>query len=103
MGGLLLFNDDLTMSRAHSRKSCATGLMVRFFKVMIPTGHGGTGSSTGNTLRGGRFVLNFSSESGILTKNCPFARSDSNKCGDPVAAARIEMPRVRKTSATSES
>src|ERR1700730_16256894 len=71
--------NDCPISRAESTKSCATGLIVRFFKVMIPTGQGGTGSSTGTLLNGGRFVLSLSTESGIVTKNSPFARRDSNR------------------------
>ena len=71
--------NDCPISRAESTKSCATGLIVRFFKVMIPTGQGGTGSSTGTILNGGRFVLSLSTESGIVTKNSPFARRDSNR------------------------
>jgi hypothetical protein len=42
-------------SWAQSRKICAIGLIVRFFKVITPSGQVGTGSSTGKTLSGGRF------------------------------------------------
>ena len=38
--------------------SFTSGLRVRFFKVMIPTGQGGMGSVTGKTLSGGRFQPN---------------------------------------------
>jgi hypothetical protein len=34
------FTNGLVTLRARSMKSSATGLSVRFFKVMIPTGHG---------------------------------------------------------------
>ena len=52
------FASGFTTSRAHSMKSFASGLRVRFFKVMIPTGNGGMGSVTGKTLSGGRFEPN---------------------------------------------
>src|SRR5258706_456349 len=38
-------------------KSCTTGVSVRFFNDMIPTGQGGIGKVTGSTLKGGRFAL----------------------------------------------
>ena len=38
----------LATSRAHSMKICATGLMVRFFKRIMPTGAGRLGNSTGS-------------------------------------------------------
>ena len=37
-------------SRAFSMKSCATGLSVRFFRVMIPTGARACCSLTGKTV-----------------------------------------------------
>jgi hypothetical protein len=37
-------------SRAHSMKRSTTGLNVRFFNVMIPTGVVRSGRSTGSTL-----------------------------------------------------
>src|SRR5215510_14015523 len=46
----LCFNNGFTTSRAHSMKSCATGVGVRFFKVIIPTGNFATGKSTGTGL-----------------------------------------------------
>ena len=39
--------------RALPMKSCATGLIVRFLTVMIPTGNDGVGNSTGKILSGG--------------------------------------------------
>src|SRR4249920_1499798 len=39
-------------------KSCATGLIIRPFNVMMPVGHGNAGSLTGNTLIAGLFAPN---------------------------------------------
>src|SRR6516162_295771 len=100
VGRLFLCSGGFTTSRAQSRKSCATGLIVRFFNVIMPTGQGEIGSSTGKTLNGGRFVPNFSTESGSVTKKGPFGRRYSNKWGEPVAAPRNEIPRARKASRT---
>src|SRR5262245_3101930 len=97
-----LCSSGFTTSRAESRKSCATGLIARFFNVMTPSGHGGTGSSTGRTLCGGRFVPNFSTESGRVTTKDPLARRESNKWGEPVAALRSEILRERKASVIRE-
>ena len=38
-------------------KSCAAGLIVRFAKVMTPTGNGGTGNSIGKRLIEKRLLL----------------------------------------------
>src|SRR5437899_1848907 len=43
-------------SRAQSTKSCATGLMVRFFRAMTATENGAIGSSIGNLLSAKRLV-----------------------------------------------
>ena len=55
-------------SRAHSKKISATGLIVRFFNVVIVTGHGGIGSSTGSALNARRCGLNFSIEPGKIDR-----------------------------------
>ena len=53
-------------------KSCATGLSVRFFRVMIPIGTGAYCSSTGKTLIPGRFEsLNI--EIGAIASKRPVA------------------------------
>ena len=49
------FSSSPAISRAHSMKSFATELGVRFFKVTIPTGMRAMGSSTGSTLPSGRY------------------------------------------------
>jgi len=97
-GTYFLFSRGLTTPLVASRKSCATGLIARFFRLMTPNGQVGTGRSTGNTRRGGRFVPNFNTESGRATRNGPFGRRVNNKLGDPVAVPRNEIFRARKTS-----
>src|SRR5262249_2221057 len=62
------FLSDFATSRAHSIKSLVTGLRVRFFKVMIPTGQTGMGSITGNTFTRGIFAPSRSIESGKVAK-----------------------------------
>ncbi len=59
--------------RAWSIKSCTTGLTARFFKVMTPTGQGGTGRSTGKTLNRRRFTPNLKTEPGHIARKGPFA------------------------------
>ena len=54
----LAFAKGFATARACSMKSCATGLNVRFFNVMIPTGPVRTGNSTGSTLNDMRLWLN---------------------------------------------
>ena len=46
------FARGFTTSRALSMNRFVTGLSVRSFKVMMPTGHGRFGKSTGSTLSG---------------------------------------------------
>ncbi len=53
-------------SRAQSMNNRVTGLIVRFFMVMIPTGNGGMGNSTGKILSGGRFAPKRNKESGKI-------------------------------------
>jgi hypothetical protein len=57
-------------SRAHSMKRSTTGLKVRFFRVVITTGHGRTGKSTGNTLS----ELWTTPDRGYAVMNGPLAR-----------------------------
>src|SRR5690348_17247867 len=59
-------------SRAVSMKSRATGLSVRFFSVMIPTGTAAYGSSTGKTLIPER-LENLNSEIGTMVSRPPVA------------------------------
>src|SRR5262245_23909211 len=66
-------------SRAHSMKSLVTGLRVRFFRVMIPTGQGGLGKSTGKGLSGGKFVPSCNNDPDIARRNGPPARSAKSK------------------------
>src|SRR5262245_41742446 len=68
-----------TTSRKHSMKSLVTGLRVRFFRVMIPTGQGGLGKSTGKILSGGRCVPSCSKDTDIARTNGPLARSAKSK------------------------
>src|SRR5262249_50819516 len=69
---------------------------------MTPRGQGGTGSSTGRTLCGGRFVPNFRIVSGRVTTKGPLARRESNKWGEPVATPRSEILREPKASLIKE-
>src|SRR5262245_50069027 len=59
-------------SRAVSMKSCATGLSVRFFRVMIPIGTRAYCNSTGKTLIPGRFE-SFNIEIGAIVSKRPVA------------------------------
>jgi hypothetical protein len=52
-GGYLAMVSGLTTLRNLSRKSCASGLNVLFFKVTIPTGRRVLGNSTGSVVRDG--------------------------------------------------
>jgi DNA invertase Pin-like site-specific DNA recombinase len=69
-----IFASGFATSRAQSMKSCTTGVSVRFFNNMIPTGQGGIGRVTGSTWRCGRFAPNRSSEAGTVPKNGPLGR-----------------------------
>src|SRR5215510_1842152 len=68
-----------TTSRAHSMKSLVTGLRVRFFRIMIPTGQGGLGKSIGKTLSGGRSVRSCNKDPDIARTNGPLASSAKSK------------------------
>src|SRR5262245_5420776 len=68
-----------TTSRAHAMKSFATGLHVRFFRVMIPTGQGGIGKLTGRTVCEGKCVPRRNTDPGIGKRKGPLARSAKNK------------------------
>ena len=94
---------DFATSRAQSMNSFATGLTVRFFTVMTPTGNGGMGNSTGKILNGGRCVPKRSKERGKIPTNDPLATSAQSRWTDPLAnpLGGNPRPRARKTSATS--
>ena len=49
-------------------KSRATGLMVRFFKVVIAIGQGGMPKSTANVLSAHRLPLKYSMELGKIAR-----------------------------------
>ena len=55
--------------------SRATGLIVRFLRVMIPIGNGGMGNSTGKILSGGRFEPKRNREWGKIPRKGPLAMS----------------------------
>src|ERR1700752_4295324 len=52
----------------------ATGVSVRFFNVMTPTGQGGIGRFTGTTLSRGVSAPNRSNEAGKAPKKGPLGR-----------------------------
>src|SRR5262245_65990691 len=85
-------------------KSFATGVNVRFFNVMTPTGQGGIGRSTGKTLSRGTLAPNRSSEAGETPKKGPLGRRALMREAAPHTApsAGNVMPRARNASATSE-
>jgi hypothetical protein len=66
------FVSGFASSRAQLMKSCAIGLSVRFFKVMIPTGNGIPGVSTGSALSGRRLSKR-NIDIGIIVMNRPVA------------------------------
>ena len=59
--------------------SRVTGLIVRFFMVMIPTGKSGTGNSTGKILSGGRLAPKCNKEPGKIPRKGPLATSATTK------------------------
>src|SRR5215216_447361 len=68
-----LLASGLATSRACWMKSCVTGLSVRFFRVSIPIGTEGSGSSTGKTLNWGRVVGNFNLDVEKIDRKRPVA------------------------------
>src|SRR5262249_8622827 len=58
----------LATSRAHSMKSCATGLIVRSFRRMIPTGAFCGGSLTGSILADSRSPANLNIDRGYIAR-----------------------------------
>ena len=54
-------------------KRCATGLNVRPFSVMMPTGPGGIGKSTDKAFKPRRLPLKRSVEPESTDKKCPVA------------------------------
>src|SRR5215475_13198705 len=63
----------LVTSRAQSMNSSATGLIIRRFKVMIPTGLGRAGSLTGKTLTAKFLAPNRSMDAGQSASKRPSA------------------------------
>jgi hypothetical protein len=98
------FAKDFTISRTRSMKSRATGLGVRLFKVMIPTGQVVTDKSTGRTFSGGRFLPNRNNESGMIDTKGSVTNKAQNRSGVPNAApfGGNFKPRERNVLATSE-
>src|SRR5262249_10218011 len=72
-------------SRAQSMNNCTTGLIVRFFRVIIPTGNGGMDNSTGNILSDGRFAPKRSNAPGKSPRKGPLAMRAQSKLTDPLA------------------
>ena len=64
----LAFARGLATSRTHSMKSCATGLIVRFFRVVIAIGQGEMPRSTGKGLSASRVALKCSTEPGQMAR-----------------------------------
>lgn len=62
------FASGFVVSRAQSMNNWVTGLIVRFFNVTIPVGHGGMSSFTGSALRLEPTVLNLRAEAGNTVK-----------------------------------
>jgi len=75
----------LATSRAVWMKSCAAGLMVRFFNVMTPTGIGGTASLIGNPWIECRSAPNRMSEPGNMVKNFSVTIRPSCRCTEIAA------------------
>jgi hypothetical protein len=59
----------LTMPRSRSRKSCASGLIVLPFNVMIPIGRRVPGNSTGNALMDAGRLGEVNESAGVTTGN----------------------------------
>src|SRR5262249_57678198 len=85
-------------------KSFATGVSVRFFNVMTPTGQGGIGKLTGSTLRRGILAPNHSNEAGKAPKKGPLGRRALMRDVAPHTAPLGGNVRLcaRNASATSE-
>src|SRR5262245_10865554 len=71
----LRFASGIVSSRTRSMKSRATGLIVRFLRVIIPIGNNGMGSCTGKILSGGRFEPKCNRELGKIPRKGPLAMS----------------------------
>ena len=79
-------------------ESFTTGVRVRFFSVMIPTGQGSIGRSTGKTLSGGRLAPNCNREAGIAPKKGPLGRKAQMKEAPPTP--RLWEETLRRNSGT---
>jgi hypothetical protein len=67
------FASDFATSRAQSMKSCAIGLIVRFFKVTRPTGIEGICNSTGRGLSPRRLPFNRNLDADMIDRKRPVA------------------------------
>src|SRR5262249_25582896 len=65
------FAKDFVRLRAQSMKSCATGLIIRFFKVMMAIGPGRIGRSTGTAFRPKRLPLIHRTDAGATDRKWP--------------------------------
>jgi hypothetical protein len=77
----------LPTSRVQSIKSCAAGLVILPFDVMIPTGLGKAGSLTGRTVTQGALVPNRSMDAGRIARYSPFASSVLCICTEALTTA----------------
>src|SRR4051812_20326840 len=85
-------------------KSFTTGVRVRFFSVITPTGQGATGKFTGRILSGGRLAPNRNSDAGRALRNGPTGRSVQASEGEPHTTpfGGNFTPHVRNASAMPE-
>src|SRR4051812_13827992 len=93
----------LAISRTCLMKSSATGLSLRFFRVMIPFGTRAIGSSTGRTFRSDRGVGNLNEEVGKIEIKRPVARrlNRTSGVGEITVMRGGSSPQARKLSAVS--
>src|SRR5436305_10119709 len=82
-------------------KSLVTGLSVRFFKVMIPTGQAGIGRVMGRTFRRGIFAPSRNIDAGNVAKTGSLANSAHVRWIGPSIAPRggKRIPLLRNASA----
>src|SRR5256885_488070 len=76
-------------------KRCATGLSVRFFSVTIATGHGRTGTSTGNTFTDSSSALRCMMELGKAVMKGPVASKLARKGTEKVTRRGFGTERPR--------
>src|SRR5262245_42443880 len=99
-----LFASGFTTSRAHSIKSCATGLSVRPFRVLISVGHGVVGKSMGNALRERCLRGKCNSDSGSTARRRPASSKILRRWLEAVVtiARGASSPFARKASTTAD-